>query len=70
MTLQLKMIHYDTKFGNKMFGGFEDISRTNSDNLTLCCDLDLESSNPFFCRETLAYDDVSSDQDQKQDSGI
>ena len=36
---------------------------TNIDILTLHCDLDLECRNPyFFSKDTLAYEDVSSDQ--------
>ena len=55
-------MHHNTKFGNQIFGGLEDIIRTNIDILTLHCDLDLECSNPIFPQDTLAYDDVSSDQ--------
>ena len=35
-------------FGNKMLGGLEDITWTNTDILTLHCDLDLECSYPIF----------------------
>ena len=48
-----------------MFGGLEDIIWTNINILTLHCDFDLECSNPllfFSSQDTLAYDDVSSDQ--------
>ena len=41
-------MHHNTKFGNKMFGGLEDIIWTNINILTLGCDLDLEKSNPIF----------------------
>ena len=47
------MIHHNTKFGNKMLGGLEDIIWTNINILVLCCDLDPESSNPFFFHRTL-----------------
>ena len=40
MTLQLMMMHHNTKFVNKTFGGLEDIC-TNTGILSLCCDLDL-----------------------------
>ena len=56
MTLQLIMMHHNTKFGNQIFGGLEDIIWTNIDILTLCCDLDLDCSNPIFSQNTLAYD--------------
>ena len=46
--LWLMMMHQNTKFGNRMFGGLDDIIWTNTDILTLCCDLDLECSNQFF----------------------
>ena len=53
------MMHHNTNFGNKMFEGSEDIIWTNTDILTLCCDLDLECGNPFsFLQGTLAYHDV------------
>ena len=42
------MMHHNTKFDNKMFGGLEDISWINMDILTLRCDLDLEWCHPFF----------------------
>ena len=45
-----------------MFGSLEDNIWTNTDILTLHCDLDLECSNSIFSQDTLAYDDVSSDQ--------
>ena len=62
MTLQLIMIHHNTKSGNQMFGSLEDIIWTNTNIWTLSCDLDLQRSNPiFFIRHTLAYDNVSSD---------
>ena len=56
------MIHHNTKSGNEMHGGLKDLIWTNINNLTLCCDLDPECSNPTFSQDTLAYDDVSSDQ--------
>ena len=48
MTFQLMTMHHYTKFGNKMFGGVENNMWTNSEILTLRCDLDLERSKPFF----------------------
>ena len=47
MTLRLIMMHQNTKFGNKMFGGLEDIIWTNINIWTLRCDLDPECSNPI-----------------------
>ena len=44
ITLRLVMMHHSTKFGNKMFGGLEDIFWTNINILTLHCDLDPKSS--------------------------
>ena len=61
MRIRLIMMHHNTKLGNKMFGGLEDIIWTNINILTFHCDLDLECSNPIFSQDTLAYDDVSSD---------
>ena len=52
------MMHNNTKFGNKIFGGSEDIIWTNINILTLRP----ESSYPFFSQDILAYGDVSSDQ--------
>ena len=43
------MMHHNTKFGDKMFVGLEDIICTNTDILILC-DLDLDCSNPIFHR--------------------
>ena len=48
MSLKFMMMHQNTKFGNKMLGGFEGIIWINIDNLTICCDLDLECSNSVF----------------------
>ena len=47
------MMHHNTKFGNKMFGGLEVIIWTNINILTLHCDPDPERSNPFFVHKTL-----------------
>ena len=49
------MIHHNTKSGNEMHGGLKDLIWTNINNLTLCCDLDPECSNPTFSQDTLAY---------------
>ncbi|WP_419609327.1 hypothetical protein [Thiolapillus sp.] len=62
MTLQLIMMHHNTEFGNKMFGGLENIIWINIDILTLRCDLDLEGNNLPFSQDALAYDNLSSDQ--------
>ena len=58
MTLQLMMMHYNTRFGNKMFGGLENIIWKNNDILTLNCDLDLEGNNPLFPQDALAYNNL------------
>ena len=44
------MMHHNTKFGNKMLDGLEDIIWTNIDILTLCCDLNLDCSNLILHR--------------------
>ena len=44
--LQLTVMDHNTKFGNKMFRGSENIIWINIDILTLCCDL--ERRNPLF----------------------
>ena len=62
MTLWLIMLHYHTRFGNKMFFGSEDIIQTFTDILNLCCGLELECSNPIFQQDTLAYNVVLSNQ--------
>ena len=58
ITLWLMMMNHNTKFGNKMFVSLEDIIWINTDILTLCCDLNLENSNPTFLRDTLAHNDA------------
>ena len=64
ITLQLMMLHHHTYIGNKMFCQSEDISsgQTFTDILNLCCDLDLECSNPVFSQDTLSGDPVLSNQ--------
>ena len=52
-TLQLIMMHHNTEFDNKMFGGLENIIWINIDVLTLRCDLDLEGNNSLFFHKTL-----------------
>ena len=47
------MMHHNNKSGNKMFGGLEDIIWTNINIVTLCCDLDLEYSNPVLFHRTI-----------------
>ena len=46
--LKFTVMHHNTKFGNKMLGGLEGIIWTNTDSLTLHCDLDLECNYPIF----------------------
>ena len=41
------MLHHNTKFRNQMLDGLEHIW-TNTDILTLHCDLDLECSHPIL----------------------
>ena len=53
------MMHHNTKLGNKMFGGLEDIIWTNINILTFHCDIDLEGSKPIFLEDNLAHDDAS-----------
>ena len=48
ITLKLMTLPHSTKFGNKMFGGLEVTIWTNTDILTLRCDLDPECSNTFL----------------------
>ena len=58
MTLWL-MFHHHTKFGNKLFCDLENIiQQTFTDILNLCCDLELEQSNPIFQQDTTAYNAV------------
>ena len=59
VTLWLMIMHHNTKFGNKMFLSLEDIILTNTDILSLCCDLDLENNKPIFLHDTLAHDAAS-----------
>ena len=58
MTLQLMMMHHNSKFGNKMFGGLDDIIWININILTLCCDLDRKRRNPILSQDNHAYDAV------------
>ena len=46
-------MHHNTKFGNQILGGLEDIIWTNTDILTLHCAFDLECSYPIFFHKTL-----------------
>ena len=55
-------MHPITKFGYKIFGCLEAIIWTNINILALRCDFNPECSHPFFSEDTVAYDDVSSDQ--------
>ena len=52
------MVHHNTKFGDKMLGGLEDIIWINTHwhfeyNLNLCCDLDHHSSSVNKFHKTL-----------------
>ena len=47
------MMHHNTKFGNQTFGGLEDHVWSNTDILTLCCDLALECSHSIFFHKIL-----------------
>ena len=53
--LQLMVRHHNIKFGYKMLGSSEDIIWTNTDILTLHCDLNPEYSYPFFFHKTLWF---------------
>ena len=56
-------MHHNTKFGNKKFGGLEHIIWANiHQHIEICCDLDLEHNNPISPYNTLAYDNVVSNQ--------
>ena len=54
-------MHHSTKFGNKMLGGLEDIIWTLT-FWSFAVTLILNAVIFFFPQDTLAYDDVSSDQ--------
>ena len=56
------MMHHNTKSGNKMFDGLEDIIWTNIDILTFTMTLTLNAVIQCFPQGTLPYDNVSSDQ--------
>ena len=56
------MMHHNTEFWNKMFGGLKNIIWVNIDNLTLRCDLDFECNNPIFPQDAFSYHNLSSDQ--------
>ena len=51
--LKLMMMNHNTKCDNKLFGGLEHINWTNTDILTLHCDLDFDCSYPICCHKTL-----------------
>ena len=55
------MMHHNTKFGNKMLGGLENIW-ANINLLTFAVTMTLNAAIQFFSQDTLAYVDVSSDQ--------
>ena len=42
------MLHYHTRFGNKIFCGSEDVEESYFDHMSPRCDLDLEDSKQFF----------------------
>ena len=59
MTLWLKIMYHNKKFGYKRFSGGDDIvQQTVTEILNVCCDLDLENSHAVFSLDTLAYDDL------------
>ena len=63
MLLWPMMLHNHTRFGNKMSVVQKILSgQTFTNILSPSCDLDLESSNPIFPQDTLAYDAVLSNQ--------
>ena len=65
------MMHHNTKIGNNMLGGLEDIIWTNIKILTFHCDLDPKCSFFFFfSQDTLAYKDVSSDHQIAKESTV
>ena len=68
MTPQLMIMHHNTNFGNKMFGSLEDNIWTKTDIFTLNYDLGLEWGNKILSQDTLAYDDISTDQVSLQKS--
>ena len=62
MTLWLIMMHHNTKFGNKMFGGLQDSSGQTLTFWPFAVTLTLNVVIQFFSNSTLANDDVSPDQ--------
>ena len=62
LTLQPIMMHHNTKFGNKILAGLEDIIWTILTFWPFTVTLTLNAVNQFFSQDTLAYNDVSSDQ--------
>ena len=62
MVLWLMILYHHARSGDKMFCSSEDIIQTFTNILNLCCDLNLEHSNPIFPQGTPAYDGVLSNQ--------
>ena len=62
MTLWPIMMHHNTTFENKMFGGPEHTIWTTWTFWPFAVTLTLNAVVKFFLQDTLAYDDVSSDQ--------
>ena len=56
------MMHHDTKFGNKMFGGLEDIIWQTWTFWPFAVTLTLNAVIQLCSQDTLAWDDVPSDQ--------
>ena len=56
------VMHYNTKFGNKVLSGLDGIIWTTTEILTFTVTLTLDAVIQFFSQDTLVYDDVSSDQ--------
>ena len=48
-------MHHNTKFGNKMFGGLEDIIWTNINIQTFTVTMTMNAVIQFFSQDTLAY---------------
>ena len=61
-TIWLIMMHHHTKFGSKRLCNSENTIWTFTDVLEFCCDLDLEHNNPVTKYNTLACDNVLSNQ--------
>ena len=56
-TLWLMLLHHQTKYKCSVIHKIS-ARQAFTDILNICCDLDLEHSNPIFPQDTLAYDAV------------